>query len=102
MFHEYRRAEKAKEFFNQGCELEKLEKYEEAIKCYDKSLEIEPNNPDAWRNKGNIAYKKDDYSKAIDCFNKVIELSPNNHQDVKEKIRKSNEAMKAFEKSLYK
>ena len=30
-------------WFNKGLEFLALEKYEEAIKCYDKALEIDPN-----------------------------------------------------------
>ncbi len=36
---------------NKGNALYKLEKYEEAIKCYDKALEIDPENPVAEKNR---------------------------------------------------
>ena len=37
---------------NKGLALDNLGRYEEAIKYYDKAIELDPNNADAWYNKG--------------------------------------------------
>jgi len=47
---------------------------EEAIKCYDKSLKLDPNNLLAWNDKGNIYYDQKNYDKAIKCYDKAIEI----------------------------
>ena len=38
--------------YNKGVALHKLNKSDEAIKAYDKAIEINPQNSDAWYNKG--------------------------------------------------
>ena len=37
---------------NKGVALAKLNKSDEAIKAYDKAIEINPHNSNAWNNKG--------------------------------------------------
>ena len=37
---------------NKGNVLTKLNKSDEALKAYDKAIEINPQNADAWNNKG--------------------------------------------------
>jgi tetratricopeptide (TPR) repeat protein len=49
----------AEEWFNEGRTLAKLERYEEAIRCFDKALEIDPKFVDAWCNKGMCDLKKE-------------------------------------------
>jgi tetratricopeptide (TPR) repeat protein len=39
---------------NKGVVLRVLERYEEAIRCYDKALEIDPKNADALNNKASV------------------------------------------------
>ena len=39
-------------YFKKSLALEKLGKYEEAIECYDKILEIDPRAVNAYHNKG--------------------------------------------------
>ena len=47
---------------NKGITLDKLEKYNEAIECYDKALEIEPNYAGALNNKGAVLDKLEKYN----------------------------------------
>ena len=62
---------------NKGYALYKLERYEEAIGCYDKAIELNPNEPTYWNNKGYVLYSLKRYEEAIKCFDKAIELNPN-------------------------
>jgi len=43
-------------WIKQGSELMNSEKYNEAIKAYEKAIEINPNDSDAWYNKGVALY----------------------------------------------
>ena len=42
----------AEEYYNRGNELSKLSRFQEAIVCYDKALEVNPKYAQAWYNKG--------------------------------------------------
>ena len=44
-------AKTAVDWYNKGCDLDELGRYEEAIKAYDKALEIDPNHEEASYNK---------------------------------------------------
>ena len=50
--------------------------YEEAIKCYTKIIEIDPNHKYAHNDRGVYYYRLDRYKEAINNYNKVIELDP--------------------------
>ncbi len=55
---------------------EEQRKYEEAIKAYDKAIEINPENADAWYNKGFALYelgKNEEATKAYDTARKIIQ-----------------------------
>lgn len=52
--------------------------YSEAIKCYDKAIELDPSNFDAWYSKGNVLGELGSYVEAIDCYDKAIEIDPSN------------------------
>ncbi|CAD8214522.1 unnamed protein product [Paramecium pentaurelia] len=43
----------AKRLLDQGVTLRKLNKYQEAIECYEKAISINPKYDKAWLNKGN-------------------------------------------------
>lgn len=40
-----------------GTSLSSLEKYAEAIRCFDKALEIDPNDTNSWYKKGNALFE---------------------------------------------
>jgi tetratricopeptide (TPR) repeat protein len=49
----------------------------EALKCFDKALEIDPNYTYAWNSKGLALSNKNDYDQALKCFDKALEIDPN-------------------------
>ena len=48
--------ENAQTWYYKGLAITHLSKYKEAIKNFDKALEINPNNVDAWNKKGYSLY----------------------------------------------
>ncbi|TXJ51241.1 tetratricopeptide repeat protein [Brachyspira aalborgi] len=79
---------------------------EDAIKNYDKSIELNYNNNiDAYYNRGIAKAKSDKYNEAIEDYNKAIELNPNyseaynNRGLAKLQLGKIEEAIKDFVKA---
>jgi tetratricopeptide (TPR) repeat protein len=51
-----------------------LGKYDEAISCYDKALQTDPNNAQAWNGKGKTLSDLGKYNESMSCFNKARQL----------------------------
>jgi len=91
---------------NKGGALYFLGKYEEAIKCYDKAIEIDPNNSVVWNNKGLALYFLGKYDEAIKCYDKAIEIDPNdadvwnNKGDSLDSLGKYEEAITSYDKAI--
>jgi eukaryotic-like serine/threonine-protein kinase len=64
------------EWYNQGFSLRSLGRYEEAITCYDKALELEPRLAWAWNNKGEALQRLGRSGEALPCHDKALELDP--------------------------
>jgi len=90
---------------NKGLALYFLGKYEEAIKCYDKAIEIDPNDADVWNNKGDSMDSLGKYEEAITSYDKAIEIDPNdadvwnNKGDSMDSLGNNDEAKKCYDKS---
>lgn len=67
----------AEDWTNKGNALDDQKKYEEAIKCFDKLIELDPNNARVWYYKGVLLYKLGKYEEAIKCFDKTLQINPN-------------------------
>ena len=93
-------------WFSRGLALHQLARYEEAIKCYDKSLELDPNNAEAWNTKGLHLSELGKYEEAIKCYLKAIEIEPDNKDSwyfkgrVISELARYEEAIKCYDKSL--
>jgi tetratricopeptide (TPR) repeat protein len=48
----------------------------EALKCFDKALEIDPKYTYAWVSKGLALSNKNDYDQALKCFDKALKIDP--------------------------
>ena len=53
-----------------------LEDYSEAMRAYDKTLDIDVTNADAWNLKSLVYYERKVYGKALDCADKAIDSDP--------------------------
>jgi tetratricopeptide (TPR) repeat protein len=54
-----------------------LKKYNEALECSNKALELDPNSSDNQNNKAWALNALKNYDEALECSNKALELDPN-------------------------
>lgn len=63
------------EWFGKGCEMSKQGKHEEAIKCYNEALKIDPMDWASWNNKG-AEYKdlgmEEEYKQCMQLANMLM------------------------------
>ncbi|MEG3057263.1 MAG: tetratricopeptide repeat protein [Methanoculleus sp.] len=59
-----------------GNLLDDLDRYDEAIRCYDRALEIDPEYAIAWNNKGAALANLGRYDEAIQCYDHMLEIGP--------------------------
>ncbi len=70
------------EWYNKGCDLTESGDYEQALACYDKALELNPENADAWMNKGyTFSRKMNKEDEGMDCFKKGLQIRQSLHQE---------------------
>jgi tetratricopeptide (TPR) repeat protein len=80
--------------------------YDEAIKAYNKAIEIDPEDADSWSSKAWALRHLGKYNEAIKAYNKAIEIEPENaggwycKAEVLLHLGKYNEAIIAFDKSI--
>ncbi|MEI0566034.1 tetratricopeptide repeat protein [Brachyspira pulli] len=65
-------------YFSKAHNLYNKSKYEEAIKNYNKSIDLDPNNSYAYNNRGLAKNNLEQYFNALKDYDKAIELDPNN------------------------
>jgi len=70
------KAEKSEPFFNKGDIAFNQQKYEEALKEFDKALEIYPESAVAWDGKGRVLEKQGKNEEALKCYDKALEIDP--------------------------
>jgi tetratricopeptide (TPR) repeat protein len=88
-----------------GNEFFALKNYDDAIKSYDKALELDPEYASAWVNKGSALYKLGLYHDAIADYDKAIRIDPQsalawNHKGLAlKKLGQNSDASNAFAKA---
>jgi tetratricopeptide (TPR) repeat protein len=69
-------AEKLRSHTDLGVALYDAGDISEAIKQYEKAIQIDPNHPDVYNNMGNALFKHGDTDKSIQYFQKSLDLNP--------------------------
>lgn len=93
---------------SRGISSSELEKYEEALKEFDKDLESNPKDAEIWRNKGFVLYVLGRYEEALEAFNNSLEIDPKNAYAWGFKgstlymLGRPEEALKSLDKALQK
>jgi tetratricopeptide (TPR) repeat protein len=64
-------------WFNRGVELATLNRYQEAMDCFDYSLAIESRNYKTWIWRGGMLTHLDRYQEASASFEQAVKLEPN-------------------------
>ncbi|MGH9879005.1 MAG: tetratricopeptide repeat protein, partial [Nitrososphaerales archaeon] len=67
----------AEDCVERGYKEANLGKHDEAIKCFDKAIAIDPNHAGAWAGRGNVFVNLGKHDEAIKCFDKAIAIDPN-------------------------
>ena len=62
-----------------GNTLYSLEKYEDAVDSYNKSLHIDPGNSTAWNNKGLALGRTGKLDEAIGCYDRALKINTDDH-----------------------
>jgi eukaryotic-like serine/threonine-protein kinase len=66
------------ELYNKAYSLSSLGQIDEAIDCYDKVVGIEPDNVDAWNNRGVCLRKQGKFEQALDSYSRALDVEKNN------------------------
>lgn len=91
---------------NKGNALVESSMYAEAIKCYDKAIEINPSSMEAWNNKGLALARTGRLAEAVQCYDKALLLNPGDVEIMYNKgialalLGKSAEAIECYDKLL--
>jgi tetratricopeptide (TPR) repeat protein len=80
--------------------------FAEAIRCYDKVLDIDPKAAYAWANKGNSLSNLGQYKEASICFDKALDIDPKfasawiNKGNALNSLGKAKDAITCIDKAL--
>jgi tetratricopeptide (TPR) repeat protein len=64
----------SQEYYKKGLSHAKIEDYEEAIRCFDKAVQLDPNNALAWISKANALIESGNEEEARKCFAKASKI----------------------------
>lgn len=93
-------------WLNQGIALGNLGKYDEAIKAFDKAIDINPQYEAAWYLKGAALNRQGMYNESIQAYDKAIEINPRNESAwhgigiTLGNLGKYDEAVQAFDRAI--
>ena len=96
----------AEEHFSAGVQLQNQDRWEEAIAEYDEAIRLDPQNTDAYSNRGFAYFKLDQFEQAIQDYGEAIRLDPRNPMIYANRgvmygfVDKNDEAIVDFEKVI--
>ena len=98
--------EEALQYYNKGEDFFIDKKFDDALTCYEKAIELEPGNAQYWRSKGVALRRLGKYYDALVCHDKSVELDPNvanywSHRGLVLRHMKSfDDALTCYEKAI--
>lgn len=90
----------------QGISLFHLGRYDDALKAFDRTIELDPKNSDAWGCKGSVLHLVGRTSEAIKAYDRAIELNPNDSElwtykgVILKNFGRTDEALRAFDRAI--
>ncbi|MDG6251490.1 tetratricopeptide repeat protein, partial [Methanocalculus sp.] len=70
-------SENTEAIYDQGVMLFESERYSEALEAFNKLIELDPQNADAWNYRGWSLWRMDRNVEALEACNKALEIDPN-------------------------
>ena len=97
---------KARDWLEKGRCLHNLDRYDEALECYDRAIDLDANYHPAWALRGNVLNNLERYEEALVSFDKAIELEHNNRfywflrGNLLNSIKRYEEALASFDMAI--
>ncbi len=91
---------------NRGAALQNLHRYEEALACYDRAIELKPGYANAYFNRGSVLKKLNRLDAALASYDQAIALNPNhaeahnNRSALLQEMRRYDEALAGYDRVL--
>jgi tetratricopeptide (TPR) repeat protein len=64
----------AEDWFQKGVEFFEARRYDDAMPCFDRVLEINPRHEKAWAKKGVVLHNLDRLEEAVNCYARALEI----------------------------
>ncbi len=96
----------ATDLYKRGGTLLELKRYEEALKAYNRAVELKPEYAEAWLGKGNTLLELKRYQDALDAYDKAIQIQRdyleawNGRGEALASLQRYEEAVNSFDAAL--
>jgi tetratricopeptide (TPR) repeat protein len=94
------------EWSNMGRYLSDIKRYDEALNCYSRSIDLNDKFVLSWYNKANTLVDLERYEEALECYDKAIEVDPTYSLSfyykaiALEKLQRYDEALECYDKAI--
>jgi tetratricopeptide (TPR) repeat protein/GTPase SAR1 family protein len=63
-------------YYNRGWAFIQLSEYQQALKDFERTLELDPSSARAFSGRGSVYWRLKEYQQALDAYNRALELDP--------------------------
>jgi tetratricopeptide (TPR) repeat protein len=71
---------------NLGISLGRMGRPEDALKCFDRALELDPRSADAWHNRGLSLGSLGRREEELECYDRALEINPTYQVSILKKV----------------